>query len=315
MKKETVVIVLGSSALGATLPEQKEAVRKAAGAVADIAASGADIVVTHTNSRQIGMIHKALGEFAQNHPEYTAFPMSVCSAMSQGFIGYDLQNAIRSELLARGIRRTVSTVLTQVVVDPYDEAFYEPTKIIGRVLTAAEAEEEKRKGNHVVPAEGGFRRIVASPNPKEIVELDAVRCLLRDGQIVIACGGGGIPVIEEGNLLEGASAVIEKDMTARLLAIEIHADVLVMLTSEETVDLAGAGGRRESLRRIDVRQARSVISDARFIREGLRRKMSCAADFVEFGADRRAVITSIPKAAAGFAGAAGTEIVSQRQDI
>ena len=312
MKKERAVIVLGSSALGATLPEQKEAAAQAARAVADIVEEGAEVVVTHTNSRQIGMIHMALGEFAVNHSEYTAFPMSVCSAMSQGFIGYDLQNAIRAELAARGIRKTVSTVLTQVIVDPYDEAFYEPTKIIGRILTSEEAEEERRKGNHVVSVEGGWRRIVASPSPREIVELDAVRALLENGQVVIACGGGGIPVIEEDHLLLGASAVIEKDMTARLLAIELHADALLMLTSEESVVVGGSRGGEEALRRIDVRQARSVVEEARFRKEGLRRKLACAADFVEFGTGRRAVITSVPCAAAGYAGRAGTVVVDRR---
>ena len=312
MKNETVVIVLGSAALGATLPEQKAAAKEAAKAVADIAETGAGIVVTHTNSRQIGMIHMALGEFAVNHTEYTAFPMSGCSAMSQGVIGYDLQNAIREELLRRKIRRGVTTVLTQVIVDPYDEAFYEPSKIIGRVLTREEAEEEKRKGNYVVTVDGGYRRIVASPKPREIVEFDAISVLLASGQIVIACGGGGIPVIEEGAELVGASAVIEKDLTARLLAMELKADTLLILTSTDNVLIKNREGDVRPIGTVDVRQARSIVEDNRFVREPQRPKLAAATDFVELGANRRALITSIAKAMAAFFGHAGTRILSDR---
>ena len=185
MEKKTVVVALGHRALGNTLPEQKRATKEAAKAIADLAEMGANVVISHSNSQQVGMIHMALGEFAQNHPEYTAAPMSVCSAMSQGYIGYDLQNAIRAELITRGIFKPVSTILTQVLVDPYDEAFYEPTKIIGRVLTREEADAEEQKGNFVTEVPGGYRRIVASPKPKEIIEIDAVKALLKDDQIVI----------------------------------------------------------------------------------------------------------------------------------
>ena len=144
-KRMTVVAALGHRALGNTLPEQKRAAKEAAKAIADIVETGANVVICHSNSNQVGMIHMAMGEFSSRHEEYTACPMSVCSAMSQGYIGYDLQNAIRAELITRGIVRPVATVLTQVVVDPYDEAFYEPTKVIGRVLTKEEAEAEERR--------------------------------------------------------------------------------------------------------------------------------------------------------------------------
>ena len=160
--------------------------------------------------------------------KHTATPTSVCSAMSQGYIGYDLQNAIRTELLNRGIYKTVSTVLTQVVVDPYDEAFYHPTKVIGRVMTKEEAEEEEKKGNHVTEVEGGYRRIVASPKPMDIVEIDAISALSDADQVVIACGGGGIPVLAQNNRLQGASAVIEKDLAAGKLAELLDADMLAI---------------------------------------------------------------------------------------
>ena len=150
--------------------------------------------------------------------------------MSQGYIGYDLQNGIREELLNRGIYRTVSTVLTQVIVDPYDDAFYTPTKVLGRYMNAEEANEERKKGNFVVEEPGkGFRRAVSAPNPVKIVELDAVKALLDADQIVIAAGGGGIPVLEQDNHLRGASAVIEKDLAAGKLAEGINADLLIIL--------------------------------------------------------------------------------------
>ena len=150
MKKKRIAIALGHDALGTTLPEQKEATCRAAKAIADLIQDDCQVVITHSNGPQIGMIHTAMSEFHRLYTDYTATPMSVCSAMSQGYIGYDLQNAIRTELMNRGVYRTVSTLLTQVIVDPYDEAFYKPSKIIGRVMTEEEAEEEEKKGNHVV---------------------------------------------------------------------------------------------------------------------------------------------------------------------
>lgn len=149
------------------------------------------------------MIHTAMNEFGKVHSDYTAVPMSVCSAMSQGYIGYDIQNAIRAELLRRGIFKPVSTIITQVTVDPYDDAFHEPVKVIGRVLTEEEAELEEQKGNYVTKVEGGYRRIVAAPKPQDVVEIDAIRTLSDAGQIVIACGGGGIPVLEQQASLNG----------------------------------------------------------------------------------------------------------------
>ena len=236
--KKKVVVALGHRALGTTLPEQKVAVKKTAVSIADLVEEGYQVVITHSNGPQVGMIHTAMNEFSTNHPDYTASPMSVCSAMSQGYIGYDLQNAIREELIGRGIYRSVCTVITQVTVDPYDEAFYTPTKIVGRIMNAEDAAAERKKGNYVVEVPGqGFRRVVASPNPVDIVEVDAIRTLTDAGHIVIACGGGGIPVLQQNNHLKGASGVIEKDLTAGKLAEQIDADELIILTSVEKVCL------------------------------------------------------------------------------
>ena len=310
-KKKTVVVALGHRALGSTLPGQQRATKEAAKAIADLAETGANVVISHSNSQQVGMIHMAMNEFAQNHPEYTTCPMSVCSAMSQGYIGYDLQNAIRAELITRGIYRPVSTVLTQVLVDPYDEAFYEPTKIIGRLLTKEEADAEEKKGNFVTKVEDGFRRIVASPAPKEIIELDAIKALVKDDQIVICCGGGGIPVMEQGVDLRGASAVVEKDLIAGLLAIDLSADTLMILTSVDAVALNYRSDNEKMLGRISVHQARSYLEENQFEKGSMRPKFEAAINFVELGASRRAIITSIPRARAAYLGKAGTEIVNE----
>lgn len=310
-KKKTVVVALGHRALGSTLPEQQRATKEAAKAIADLAETGANVVISHSNSQQVGMIHMAMNEFSQNHPEYTTCPMSVCSAMSQGYIGYDLQNAIRAELITRGIYRPVSTVLTQVLVDPYDEAFYEPTKIIGRLLTKEEADAEEKKGNFVTKVEDGFRRIVASPAPKEIIELDAIKALVKDDQIVICCGGGGIPVMEQGVDLRGASAVVEKDLIAGLLAIDLSADTLMILTSVDAVALNYRSDNEKMLGRISVHQARSYLEENQFEKGSMRPKFEAAINFVELGASRRAIITSIPRARAAYLGKAGTEIVNE----
>ena len=209
--KKRVVVALGHRALGTTLPEQKEAVKHTAKAIAGLVEEGYQVAITHSNAPQVGMIHTAMNEFGKVHQDYTPAPMSVCSAMSQGYIGYDLQNAIREELLNRGIYRTVSTILTQVIVDPYDEAFYTPTKVLGRYMTKEEAEEEKRKETMWWKSRAKFfRRVVSAPNPVKIVEIDAIKTLIDAGQLVIACGGGGIPVMQLDHRLKGASAVIEK---------------------------------------------------------------------------------------------------------
>ena len=211
-----IVIALGGNALGSNLEEQMKAVKNTAVAIADLIEEGNEIVIAHGNGPQVGMIQNAMTELRRSNPEkYLQSPLSVCVAMSQGYIGYDLQNEISEELMDRGIYSTVSTIQTQVIVDPYDEAFYTPTKVLGRYMDVEEASAERKKGNYVVEEPGkGFRRIVAAPNPVSIVEIDAIKALLDADQVVIACGGGGIPVLEQDHRLKGASAVIEKDLTA-----------------------------------------------------------------------------------------------------
>ena len=308
MEKKRIVIALGHDALGTTLPEQQKAAARTAKAVADFIREDYQVVITHSNGPQVGMIHTAMNEFCRIHPEYTATPTSVCSAMSQGYIGYDLQNAIRTELLNRGIYKTVSTVLTQVIVDPYDEAFYHPTKLIGRVMTKEEAEEEEKKGNHVAEVEGGFRRIIAAPKPMDIVEIDAISALSDADQVVIACGGGGIPVLAQNNRLQGASAVIEKDLAAGKLAELLDADMLVILTGVDKVCLNYGKEDEIKLDTLSLADARKYLAEGQFEAGTMAPKIEAAIDFIGESAIRSALITKLNKDAAEITGGMGTLI-------
>ena len=305
MKKKRIVIALGHEALGSTLPEQQKAAARTAKAVADFIREDYQVVITHSNGPQVGMIHTAMNEFCRLYPEYTATPTSVCSAMSQGYIGYDLQNAIRTELLNRGIYKTVSTVLTQVVVDPYDEAFYHPTKVIGRVMTKEEAEEEEKKGNHVTEVEGGYRRIVASPKPMDIVEIDAISALSDADQVVIACGGGGIPVLAQNNRLQGASAVIEKDLAAGKLAELLDADMLVILTSVDKVCLNYGKEDEVKLDTLSLADAKKYLAAGEFGEGTMAPKIEAAIDFIGESALRTVLVTKLNKDAGEINGRLG----------
>lgn len=309
MSEKTVVVALGHKALGATLPEQKQATKAAAKAIADLVEDGAHVVISHSNGPQVGMIHTAMNEFGKAHPDYTFAPMSVCSAMSQGYIGYDLQNAIRAELISRGIYKPVATILTQVVIDPYDEAFGEPEKIIGRILTSEEAEAEEDKGNFVTEVGNGeYRRILAAPKPQKIVELETIRTLADAGQVVIAAGGGGIPVMEQGIDLHGASAIIEKDFASELLAEELNADTLLILTSVEKVSLNLGQDNEEYLNTISVDDAKKYMADDQFAPGSMLPKFEAGISFIEKGDNRRTIITDIAHAKDGYFEKTGTII-------
>ncbi len=308
MKKHTVVIALGHHALGTTLPEQKIATKKTAKAVADLISEDYRIVITHGNGPQVGMIHIAMSQLHRVYPEYTATPMSVCSAMSQGYIGYDLQNAIRTELLNRGIYKNVATVLTQVVVDPYDDAFYHPTKIIGRIMDKEEADAEEEKGNHVIKVEGGWRRIVAAPKPVDIIEADSVRALLDAGQIVIACGGGGIPVLQQGNVLKGASAVIEKDLAAAKLASLVDAQTLIILTGVEKAGIRYGTPEERLLDELTVKEAIRYMEEGEFGAGSMEPKIQAAVDFIGNSAIRKTIIAKLGDGKLELSGEGGTVI-------
>ena len=306
--KKKAVIALGHRALGTTLPEQHLAVKASAKAIADLIENDYQVVITHSNAPQLGMIHAAMNEFSSTHTNYTPAPMSICSAMSQGYIGYDLQNAIRSELIERGIFRTVSTIITQVLVEPYDEAFSSPCKSIGRYLTEEEAAEEEAKGNYILQSENGYRRIVAAPKPVDIVEIDAIKTLIDANQIVIACGGGGIPVMQQGSNLKGASAVIEKDYAAGKLAELIDADELIILTSVEKVSINHDSSNETLLDTLSAEDAKSYIIDGHFAKHTMLPKIVASIRFVEQRKGREAIITSFDKLSEATTGKTGTHI-------
>lgn len=301
-------MAIGHKDMGTNLPEHKEAVKRTAKVIADFIQDGWQVAIVHSNAPQVGMIHTAMNEFGKQHDGYSSAPMSVCSAMSQGYIGYDLQNGIRAELIKRGIYKPVSTVLTQVTVDPYDEAFYTPVKVVGRVMSEEEAKEEEAKGNHVKAVEGGFRRIVASPHPVAIVEIDAIKALMDADQIVIACGGGGIPVMEQGYNLRGASAIIEKDLATGLLAKEIDADVMMILTSVDNVTLNFGTDKEEPIHHMTIDEAKAYMDQGQFEFASMLPKVSASVNFLEAGKGRKAIITSLDKAEESLTGEAGTTI-------
>ena len=301
-------MAIGHKDMGTNLPEQKEAVKRTAKVIADFIQDGWQVAIVHSNAPQVGMIHTAMNEFGKQHDGYSSAPMSVCSAMSQGYIGYDLQNGIRAELIKRGIYKPVSTVLTQVTVDPYDEAFYTPVKVVGRVMSEEEAKEEEAKGNHVKAVEGGFRRIVATPHPVAIVEIDAIKALMDADQIVIACGGGGIPVMEQGYNLRGASAIIEKDLATGLLAKEIDADVMMILTSVDNVTLNFGTDKEEPIHHMTIDEAKAYMDQGQFEFASMLPKVSASVNFLEAGKGRKAIITSLDKAEESLTGEAGTTI-------
>lgn len=305
-----IVIALGGNALGNTLPEQMAAVKKTAKAVADLIEEGHEIILSHGNGPQVGMINVAMGEMHKADPEMSVIPMSVCVAMSQGYIGYDLQNSLREELLDRGINKPVVTIISQVRVDEHDEAFDHPTKPIGRFMTKEEADEVVKNGYKVAEDSGrGYRRVVASPKPVEIMELDTVRALTEAGQVVIAAGGGGIPVVNsEGNHLRGVGAVIDKDFSAALLARDVGADTLIILTAVEKVAVNFGKPDERWLDRITVDEARNLAGEGEFGKGSMEPKVLAAAEFASSKKGREALITLLSKAKDGIEGRTGTII-------
>lgn len=309
MANNKIVVALGRNAFGTTFPEQQKNIRIAAKSIADLVEAKYEIVITHSNGPQVGMIQTAMTEFSRLDSNYTVAPMSVCGAMSQGYIGYDLQNAVRSELLNRGIYKPVSTIITQVRVDPFDQAFHNPTKIIGRYMTKEEADMEEKKGNYVTYEEGkGYRRIIASPQPVDIYEIDAIRTLVDAGQIVIAAGGGGIPVLDQRTSLKGASAIIEKDYTAAKLADMLDASALLILTAGDNVVIRKGTDSEQVLTSLTASEAEKLIEDNKLDTLTTLPKIKAALNFVEAGKDRKAVITELTKAKEGMAGKIGTVI-------
>lgn len=304
-----VVIALGGNALGNNLEEQMDAVKSTAKAIVDLIQDGNEVIVSHGNGPQVGMINLAMAELSKADDKYSLCPMSVCVAMSQGYIGYDLQNALREELLNRGIDKCVSTIITQVEVDKNDPAFNNPTKPIGGFMTKEEADKLVKSGENVIEDAGrGYRRVVASPKPKSIVEIENIKALADSGHVVIACGGGGIPVIKVGNKLKGVSAVIDKDFASCELAKELDADCLIILTAVEKAAINYGKENQEWLSDVNVEKMKKYVDEGHFAPGSMKPKIEAAIDFAESKEGRVSLITLLEKAKDGIAGKTGTRI-------
>lgn len=305
-----IIIALGGNALGNNLPEQMEAVKHTASAIVDLIEDGNEVVIAHGNGPQVGMIQNAMTELTRSDPEkYIPCPLSVCVAMSQGYIGYDLQNALREELLKRGIHKGCATVLTQVKVDENDPAFQNPTKPIGAFMTAEEADDMVKKHNYKVMEDAGrgYRRVVASPKPQSIIEIDTVKALVETDHVVIACGGGGIPVyVTENNHLKGAAAVIDKDFAAAKLAEQLDADCLIILTAVEKVAVHFGKPDVKWLSELTPADAKQYIADGEFAPGSMLPKVEAALAFATSKEGRTSLITLLEKARDGIAGNTGT---------
>ncbi|BDF04472.1 carbamate kinase [[Clostridium] hylemonae] len=309
MKKKRVVIALGGNALGKNYEEQKEAVAKTAKVIVDLVQQDMELIITHGNGPQVGMIQNAMDQLACTSEDYKETPLPTCVAMSQGYIGIDLQNAIKYELYSREMDVKVSTILSQVEVDKEDEAFRNPSKPIGRFLTKEEAEKNEANGITCMEDAGrGYRIVVASPMPKRIRELQTIKTLVDAGHIVITCGGGGIPVVNDAGKLSGVSAVIDKDNVSSLLAAEMNADYLIILTAVEKVAVNFGKENQEWLSDLTVDEAREYIAQDQFAKGSMLPKIEAAIRFAESGEGRHTLITLLDKAAEGIAGKTGTVI-------
>ncbi|TNL06948.1 carbamate kinase [Kosakonia cowanii] len=309
--KKKIVLALGGNALGCDLAGQMQALQQTTQTIAELVAQGHQVVITHGNGPQVGMITLAFEAAARTEAHTPMLPMSVCVALSQGYIGYDLQNTLREALLARNLDIPVATVITQVEVAAGDAAFSQPDKPIGSFFSEAEAQALIRQGYTMKEDAGrGYRRVVASPKPVDIIEKETVKALMAAGQVVITCGGGGIPVVREGQHLRGVSAVIDKDWASATLAAMIDADMLIILTAVEKVALHFGKANQQLLDTLSVRDAERFIAEGHFAAGSMLPKVEAAVAFARSRPGRQALITELRQAKAGIEGKTGT-LISQ----
>ncbi len=305
-----IVIALGGNALGNSAREQLELVKSTAKNIVDLIEKGNDVVVTHGNGPQVGMINLAM-ELATKENNAPVMPFAECGAMSQGYIGYHLQQAIGGELSKRKIAKGCAAVVTQVLVDESDNAFDNPTKPIGSFYTKEEAQTMKNNGYQMKEDAGrGYRRVIASPKPLEIIELDTISELIENGNTVIACGGGGIPVVKDTNGYRGVDAVIDKDRTSAKLAQSLNADLLVILTAVDEVCINYGKENQTGLRQITVSDANKYIEEGQFAPGSMLPKIEACLEFVE-NTNGKAIITSLEQALNSLMGNAGSLIVKE----
>ena len=305
-----IVIALGGNALGNTPQEQLQLVRNIAKPVVDLIESGNQLIITHGNGPQVGMINLAMEEASASVIRTPEMPFPECGAMSQGYIGYHMQNAIREELHDRNINRAVATVITQVLVDKNDTAFENPSKPVGPFYTEEQAKQvEKEKGYVIVEDSGrGYRRVVPSPFPIDIVEKDIIESLIKSEHVIITVGGGGIPVVKEGNRLVGIPAVIDKDFASEKIAELIDADYLIILTAVEKVAINFGKENQKWLTELNVEETKQYIKEGHFAPGSMLPKVEAALKFAESKKGRKSLITSLEKAKEGIEGKTGTLI-------
>lgn len=308
--KDRIVVALGGNALGNTPEEQLELVKHTAKPIVDLIEAGHEVILAHGNGPQVGMINLALSTAADSPANTPEMPFPECGAMSQGYIGYHLQNAIREELLDRNMHIPVATVITQVIVDKNDVAFKHPTKPIGAFYTEEAAQKLIReKGYHMIEDSGrGWRRVVASPKPVDVAEKETIKTLVEQGQVVITVGGGGIPVYEEGNRLIGIPAVIDKDFASAKIAEILDADYLIILTAVEKVAINFGKPDEKWLSMLSLEEVEQYILEGHFAPGSMLPKVQAALAFASSKKGRKALITSLEKANEGIEGKTGTII-------
>lgn len=305
-----IVIALGGNALGSNAKEQLELVKNTASSIVKLVKDGNDVIVAHGNGPQVGMINLAMEYSSNNGGNTPAMPFPECGAMSQGYIGYHLQQSIQKELKDNGLNKPCATVVTQVIVDENDDAFKNPTKPIGSFYSEEEAKKimEETGYTFVEDAGRGYRRVVASPKPVDIVELDVVEQLVDNGTVVITVGGGGIPVVKKGNGLEGVPAVIDKDRSSAKLASLLKADVLLILTAVEKVSINFNKPDQLDLSELTLNEANKYIAEGQFAKGSMLPKVEACMDFINGNPEGTAIITSLEKALDAIHGDTGTII-------
>jgi len=303
-----IVVALGGNALGSNAKEQLLTVKKTARRLVDLVAMGNEIIITHGNGPQVGMIYKAMAASSKTLDDET--PFAECGAMSQGYIGYHLQQALEAEFEKRHMRKKVVTIVSQVEVNKGDKAFKNPTKPIGNFYTKKEALalEKEGKGVYKEDAGRGFRRVVASPEPVKICELATINKMVEERNVVITCGGGGIPVVKTRRGYKGVDAVIDKDRTSALLATKLKADILLILTTVQKVSINYNKPNETKLNKIDLKTAKEYIESGEFAEGSMLPKVEACMYFVKHSKGKKAIITSLAKAKFAIEGKTGTII-------
>ena len=306
-----IVVALGGNALGNTPDEQLKIVRETAKNLADLVEIGNEIVITHGNGPQVGMIYNAM---ASVDPTTTLddMPFAECGAMSQGYIGYHLQQAMEAEFASRNMRRRVVSIVSQVEVDALDPAFKNPTKPIGTFYDSKTAMKLASESGSIYKEDAGrgFRRVVPSPIPKKICELQTIKKLIEEHNIVITCGGGGIPVIYTENGYKGVDAVIDKDRTSALLASKIDADILLILTAIDEVKINYNKENEKGLQKITISEALKYIDNSEFAKGSMLPKIEACIYFLNHSKNTKAIITSLDNAKEALKGKSGTTIIN-----